>query len=81
MKKCSISGWTPIFAYARSKNFGSLDDINEFFNVAKNDYTVNQAVGRIDRFMPIAIFGSKIWVKLMSRTRSEFFNFGIMFCG
>ena len=45
MKKCSISGWTPIFAYARSKNFGSLDDINEFFNVAKNDYSVNQAVG------------------------------------
>ena len=45
MKKCSTSGWTSIFAYARSKNFGSLDDINEFFNVVKNDYSVNQAVG------------------------------------
>ena len=30
-----------------------------FLNVVKNKYSVNQAVdvGRIDRFMPIAIFG------------------------
>ena len=28
------------------KNFGSLDDINEFLNAAKNNHSVNQAVGR-----------------------------------
>ena len=44
MKKCSVNGWTPIFASARSKNFGSLDDINESLNIAENDYSVNQAV-------------------------------------
>ena len=44
-------------AHARSKNFGSSDDMNGFLNVAKNKYSVNQAVdvGRIDRLMPIAI--------------------------
>ena len=36
MKKCSVNGWTPIFfSYARSKNFESLDGINEFLNAAK----------------------------------------------
>ena len=35
--KCSVRGRTPNFAHARSKNFGSLDDVNEFFNVAKNE--------------------------------------------
>ena len=44
MKKCSVDGWTPIFANARSKKFGRLDDINEILNVAKSDYSVNQAV-------------------------------------
>ena len=46
-------------AHARNKNFGSLDDRNEFLNVDKNKCSVNQAVdvGRIDRIMPIADFG------------------------
>ena len=35
---------TKFFVHARSKNFGSLDDVNEFLNVAKNEYSVNQAV-------------------------------------
>ena len=35
MKKCSVSGWTPIFAHASNKNFGGLDDIFDFLNVAK----------------------------------------------
>ena len=56
MKKCSVGH--QFFAHARSKNFGILDDVHEFINVAKNKYSVNQAVdvGRIDRVMPIAIF-------------------------
>ena len=36
MKKCSVSGWTTIFAHVSNKNFGSLDDMFDFFiNVAK----------------------------------------------
>ena len=47
------------FAHARSKDFGILNNMNKSMNVAKNKYSVNQAVnvGRIDRFMPIVIFG------------------------
>ena len=47
------------FAHASNKNVRSLDVINDFLNVAKNEYSLNQAVdvGRIDRFMQIAIFG------------------------
>ena len=33
-----------LFAHASNKNFGSLDDIYDSLNVAKNKYSVNQAV-------------------------------------
>ena len=47
------------FAHASNKNFGSLDDMYDFLNVVPNKKSVNKAVdvGRIDRFMQIAIFG------------------------
>ena len=38
MKKCSVGH--QFYAHARSKNYGILDDANEFQNVAKNKYSV-----------------------------------------
>ena len=71
------------FVHASNKNFGSLDDIYDSLNVVKNKYyLVNQAVdvGKIDRFMQIAMFGKnslKVQIYSLSAQPSEenFVNF------